>query len=257
MAAVGVLYPGESAADDYRHAERFLAADPDGALRLPVGVTSVGEDAHRVDALLDLGSTERLAEGADLLLSRDATGPGRHDPIGAVIWACTSGSFVFGLDGAQQQVAQLERHTGLPASSTSLAFVNAARDLGVSRVAVAASYPEDVADCFTELLGRCGITVTSLRSHGIVTAAEVGTLGLDQVAAMLHRTDRVGAEAVLVPDTAMHTLAGLERLELEAGMPVLTANQVTVWEGLRLLGRRSEAPELGSLAARRSSRVAG
>lgn len=249
MTAVGLLYPGESAADDYGHAEHMLATDPQGAVRFPIGVTSVGEDAHRVDALLDLGSAERLAQGADELLGRDRQGSGADDPIGALIWACTSGSFVFGLDGAREQVAQLVRHTGLPSSSTSLAFVNAARHLGVSRVAVAASYPSDVASCFTDLLGRCGITVTSLTSHGIETAAEVGTLGLDHVVAMVQRTDRVDAEAVLVPDTAMHTLAGLQRLEQEAGMPVLTANQVTVWEGLRLLGRTTEAPGLGSLTA--------
>lgn len=254
MTAVGLLYPGESAADDYRHAERMLAAEPQGPVRLPVGVTSVGEDAHRVDALLDLGSADRLAEGADELLRRDGHGLGARDPIRALVWACTSGSFVFGLDGAQQQVARLERHTGLPASSTSLAFVHAARELGVSRVAVAASYPDDVAACFTELLGRCGIRVTSLTSHGIETAAEVGTLGPARVAAMVQSTDRDDAEAVLVPDTAMHTLADLQRLEEAAGMPVLTANQVTVWEGLRLLGLRTHAPGLGWLTVERVSR---
>lgn len=248
MTAIGLLYPGESAADDYRHAERMLANDPQGPVRFPVGVTSVGEDAHRIDALLDLGSTDRLTLGADELLSQDARGPGVQGPIEAVVWACTSGSFVFGLDGAREQVAELERHTGLPASSTSLAFVHAVHHLGLRRVAVAASYPEDVAACFTELLSRCGITVTSLTSHGIETAAEVGTFGLDRVAAMVRGTQRDDAQAVLVPDTAMHTLAGLPRLEEEAGMPVLTANQVTVWEGLRLLGRRSHAPGLASLA---------
>lgn len=254
MAAVGLLYPGVSAADDYRHAEDMLAGDPQGPVRFPVGVTSVGEDAHRVDALLDLGSTDRLAQGADELLHEDSQTLGVHDPIGALVWACTSGSFVFGLEGAREQVSALQRRTGLPTSSTSVAFVNAARDLGVTQVAVAASYPDDVAACFTELLGRCGITVTSLTSHGIETAAEVGTLDLDSVVAMVRATDRRNAEAVLVPDTAMHTLAGLHRLEDEAGMPVLTANQVTVWEGLRLLGRRTHLPGLGSLAAEQVSR---
>jgi maleate cis-trans isomerase len=41
---------------------------------------------------------------------------------------------------------------------------------------------------------------------------------------------------VLVPDTALHTIAGLETLEAAVGKPVLTANQVSAWEGLRLAG---------------------
>ena len=51
MVTVGLLYPGHSAEDDYPALEARL----DGSIRLPVVVTSVGEDAHRVDALLDLG----------------------------------------------------------------------------------------------------------------------------------------------------------------------------------------------------------
>ncbi len=48
----------------------------------------------------------------------------------AVVWACTSGSFVYGWEGAQGQVRALARSAGLPASSTSFAFVHAAQELG-------------------------------------------------------------------------------------------------------------------------------
>lgn len=235
MTTVGLLYPGHSAEDDFPALEARLG----GAVRLPLVHTSVGEDAHRVDALLDLGGSERLLAGARELVER-------HDPD-AVVWACTSGSFVFGWDGARRQVDEIAEATGRPASSTSIAFVNAVRDLGIERVAVAASYPEDVARHFVDFLARGGITVTSLGSHGIVTAAEVGTLDREQVAAIVAGADREGAEAVLVPDTAMHTLAWIEHLEEVAGMPVLTANQVTVREGLRLVGPVPELPGLGTL----------
>jgi maleate cis-trans isomerase len=240
MATVGLLYPGHSAEDDYAHAERILdAAAPGEPHRFPLTHTSVGEDAHRVDALLDLGSAERLAEGADRLV-RD------HSPD-VVVWACTSGSFVFGYDGARRQVKQLREHTGRPATSTSLAFARAVRHLGLSRVAVAASYPRDVAVHFVDLLHRAGATVTDMTSHEIVTAAEVGTLDADQVARLVRKAPRRGAQALLVPDTAMHTLGLVPALEEAAGMPVLTANQVTVWDGLRLLDHVPHAPGLGRL----------
>ncbi len=87
-------------------------------------------------------------------------------------------------------------------------------------------------------------------SHDIYTAVEVGTSVRDQVVAMVTSVDRTGAEAVLVPDTAMHSLDWLPDLEAAAGMPVLTANQVTVFEGLRLAGPVPELPQLGTLFAR-------
>lgn len=231
---IGLLYPGYGAEDDFPALEERLGE----TIRLPLVHTSVGEDAHRVDALLDLGRTDRLATGADALLA--------HGPD-AVMWACTSGSFVFGWDGARRQADELAQHVRRPASSTSIAFVNAARSLDLRRVAVAASYPEDVARHFVDFLRAGGIEVTTMGSHDIVTAREVGELGLAEVLAMVESVDTTGAEALLVPDTAMHSLAWINELESAAQMPVLTANQVTIWEGLSLVAAPPTLPGLGTL----------
>lgn len=239
MSTIGILYPGHSAEDDYPWVEQHLHR-AGYAVRLPLVHTSVGEDAHRVDALLDLGGEARLAEGAQRLLAAA--------PCDAVVWACTSGSFVFGWEGAQRQVEQLAR-TGVPTTSTSLAFVEAARRLGLTRVAVAASYPQDVAQAFVDFLARAGIEVTAMGSHDIVTAAEVGTLRRDDVLALARSVDAADAEAVLVPDTAMHTLAWVDDLETATGRTVLTANQVSLHEGLALVGEVPAVPGLGRLFA--------
>ncbi|GAB2583683.1 maleate cis-trans isomerase family protein [Kribbella endophytica] len=234
MVTVGLLYPGHSAEDDYPALEARL----DGSVRLPVVITSVGEDAHRVDALLDLGRAERLADGASELASSAPD---------AVMWACTSGSFVFGPEGARNQASGVAQALGVPASSTSIAFVDALKHLGLTKVAVAASYPEEVARHFARFLTAGGAEVVSMGSHGIITAAEVGTLAPDQVVAMVKAADHPDAEAVLVPDTAMHTLQIVDELEAAVGKPVLTANQVTVWKGLQLLGPVPSLPALGTL----------
>lgn len=244
MTTVGLLYPGYGAEDDFPALEERLR-DAGHDVSLPLVHTSVGEDAHRVDALLDLGGHERLVVGARVLAAEHR--------LDSLIWACTSGSFVFGWEGAQRQVEALAEATGLPTSSTSLAFVSACRALGLTRVTVAASYPEDVADHFRTFLQRGGIEVTAMGSHDIFTAAEVGTLTRDQVVAMVAGADRSGAEAVLVPDTAMHSLAWLPDLEAAVGMPVLTANQVSVFEGLRLAGPVPALPQLGALLARETA----
>ncbi len=167
------------------------------------------------------------------------------------MWACTSGSFVYGWEGAHDQVRTLATTAGLPASSTSFAFAHAVRELGATRVAIAATYPEDVAELFADLPeGRGRWRSLGVRSSGIITAAEVGTWGEAEVLALARAGDHPDAEAVLLPDTALHTAAHIPALEKELGKPVLTANQVTVWEALRLADRRVNAPELGALFTR-------
>jgi maleate cis-trans isomerase len=90
-------------------------------------------------------------------------------------------------------------------------------------------------------------------SHGIITAAEVGTLEPEQVVAMVKAADHPDAEAILVPDTAMHTLEIVDELEAAAGKPVLTANQVTVWKGMQLIGPVPSLPGLGRLFSARGT----
>ncbi|MGH3713577.1 MAG: maleate cis-trans isomerase family protein [Micromonosporaceae bacterium] len=218
MTTVGFLYPGHAAEDDYPLAS--------GVLGVPFVVAhTYGTDLHAVAELLDLGSASRLASGAAEL---------RRHATGAVVWACTSGSFVYGWEGAREQAAQLEAAAGVPASSTSFAFVNAARALGVTRVAVAASYPAEVATRFVDFLAAGGIEVVHFASYDIHTAAEVGVLAPEAVTELVAANDHPDAEAILVPDTAMRTFALVPALEQRLGKPVLTANQVTIWEGLRL-----------------------
>ncbi|MBC3984258.1 aspartate/glutamate racemase family protein [Streptomyces sp. AC536] len=243
MATVGFLYPGYSAEDDYPRLEKSLGGD----IRLPLVHTDIGEDAHRVDALVEMGSAARLAAGVGELRRRGAE---------AVVWACTSASFVFGWEGAGAQVRELAATAGTPASSTSFAFARAARAIGAERVAVAATYPRDVADRFTAFLRAAGIEVVQARASGVITAAEVGTWGEAEVLGLARAGDHPGARAVLLPDTALHTAAHLPALEAAVGKPVLTANQVTVWEGLRLLDRAVTRPGLGRLFAAETERPA-
>jgi maleate cis-trans isomerase len=237
VVTAGFLYPGHAAEDDYPLLQTGLG----GGTRLRVVRTDLGEDAHRVDALLEMGSPDRLRQGL-----RDL----RTEAVAAVVWACTSGSFVRGLRGARRQADDLARAAGVPASSTSFAFVHAITALRVHRVSIGATSPDEVAEYFVRFLADSGIEVTRVSARGIVTAAEVATLGRDQVLRLARDNDHPDAEAVLLPDTALHTAACLGQLDATVAKPVLTANQVTVWEALRLVGDTEPRPGLGRLFSR-------
>ena len=136
----------------------------------------------------------------------------------------------------REQARQIGSYLGVPASSTSLAFVKALQTLGINRVAVAATYPEELAAAFVDFLGQGGIHVVQLDSLGIWTAVEVGAVGPEQVIEFVRANDHPEADAILIPDTALHTIGFLPALDEVAGKPVLTANQVTMWQALQLGG---------------------
>ncbi|MEW1982275.1 maleate cis-trans isomerase [Citricoccus sp. NPDC079358] len=245
MTTIGIIYPDHAAEDEYPTAASRLG------VRLPL-VHIYGTDLHAVPELLDLGSPEKLAEGVGRLLAAVAGAPAVDgvENLDAVMWACTSGSFVYGHAGVRQQADQLTEAAGVPAASTSQSFVAAAAALGVGRVAVAASYPDEVAVLFTDFLAASGIDVVARGSAGIGTAAEVGALEGTRVMDLALQNDHPAAEALLIPDTAMHTLDVLPAIEHRLGKPVLTANQVTIWHGLRLAGSSVVSDQLGALFTR-------
>ncbi|MFE4700503.1 decarboxylase [Streptomyces sp. NPDC056738] len=237
MTALGFLYPGHSAEDDYPRIEQLLGSD----IRLTVVHTDGGEDAHHMDALLDMGSADRLAAGVEEL---------RLSGAEAVVWACATGSFVQGVQGAHEQVRGLARAAGLPASSTSFAFAHAAREIGVDRVAIGAAWPDDVAALFAAFLKETGTEVAAVRGFGAAASEEASGWDYGRVLALAREADHPDAGAVVLPDTALHTASHLTALEKDLAKPVLTAAQVTVWEALRLTGRKVNAPDLGTLFTR-------
>ncbi|MEU1124084.1 decarboxylase [Streptomyces sp. NPDC005899] len=245
MTTVGLLYPGHAAEEDFPRIEVMLDSD----IRLPLFHTDAGArtapGVSRVEALRETGAPERLSAGVEELRLAGAE---------SLVWASTNGSFVYGWDGAHQQVADLARSAGLPASSTSFAFVHAAGELGATRVAVASLDAQDLAPLFADFLSAGGLDVVSVRAVGDDSGpspADAATWAPERVKQLVAAADHPDAEVVLVPCTALHTAAFVPELEELVGKPVLTANQVTVWEGLRLADRRVWAPTFGTLFATR------
>lgn len=204
-----------------------------------VRVSVAGSDCdgmHTVESLFATGSVERLAPVAKRLAARGCQ---------AVMWACTSGSFIGGRRWAAEQAGALARSCGRPAGSTALALVEAARALGTDAVDLLSPYPADVGERLVVFLEQSGVGVRQVRhldclrssqSHGLDLRAEVGRFG---------RTD--DTRPLLVPDTAVDSLGLVEELEELAGRPVVTANQATLWAGLGLLGARRPLRAAGTL----------
>ncbi|MFD4575073.1 decarboxylase [Streptomyces sp. NPDC058417] len=230
MTTLGLLHPGHAAEDDYPRIEQLLGSD----IRVELVHTDAGTDtgAAAADALRR-EAPDRLAPAVEGLRLAGAE---------AAVWA--GGGFAPGWEAAHEQIRALALAAGTPASSTAFGFVHAAREIGVTRVAVGSTWPEEVAALFGAFLRAGGVEVVA-PSDG-----SAGTGGVEEVFALARAADTPDAEAILLPDPALHTVAHLPALEKELGKPVLTAHQVTVWEALRLTDRRVHAPGLGALFTR-------
>jgi maleate cis-trans isomerase len=155
---------------------------------------------------------------------------------------------VHGTEGVQRQIDALAAEVGVPATSTSHAFVRAVRALGADSVYLLAPYPDEIAQLFVDFLGASGITV----SHRVALGSPGGTasaaLRRETFSAALAALAPPPTAIVVMPDTAVHGLALGPDLAQLTEATVLTANQVTIWHGLQLAGSRPVDTRLGALS---------
>jgi maleate isomerase len=64
----------------------------------------------------------------------------------------------------------------------------------------------------------------------------------ETTAQLIREADRPEAEAIFVSCTNLPTYDLIAPLEAELGKPVVTANQVTMWASMRVLGRTAVGP---------------
>jgi maleate isomerase len=164
-----------------------------------------------------------------------------------VAYACTSGSFVHGVEGERRLVAAM-RAAGAPAAvTTSGALLEALAALGVRRLAVATPYVESVTARLHDYLAEAGVTTVSGAHLGL--EAGIWKVPYETTARLVREADSPGADAVFVSCTNLPTYELVAPLERELGKPVLTANQVTLWAALRLADAAAVGPGQRLLAA--------
>jgi maleate isomerase len=162
-----------------------------------------------------------------------------------VAYACTSGSFVGGIAGERAMGAAMTRAGAVPSLTTSGALLEALSELGVRRVALVTPYTVSVTRALADYVAEAGVRVTGCAYMGLtrhiwrVPYRDVASMARQAVAAV----DGNGmADALFISCTNLPTYDVIPQLEAELRIPVLSANQVTMWAALRRLGTPAVGP---------------
>jgi maleate isomerase len=189
-----------------------------------------------------------LDEAADLL------GQGS---VEVVAYASTSSAYAIGPDEERAVVSRLSHRIGAKVCATCASAVLALRVLGVERVALV--HPP----WFDAELNELGAAY--FRSEGFdIVSSESATLAEDprriEPAAVYDWTSRhVGddAEAVFIGGNGFRAAGAITRLEEAIGRPILTSNQVVLWNLLARAGAKFEVGGYGQLFRHRPNVTTG
>ena len=228
-ARIGVLYPGDGLLD-----HEFHKLVPQG-----VGVYITRTQVPRADVSArvahDLASDPDIEESA-LRYTID---------LSSIAFACTSISFIRGVGGDREICSRIEEAAGVPATTTSTAAVKALQALGSSRVAVATPYVDEINVKLVEFLEGHGVQVVAIQ--GMQLGHGIGLVPAGEVYRFVKGMRRPDADAYLISCTNFATVEILDALEQDLGVPVISANQATMWEALNLAQVKPRVHGCGSL----------
>ncbi|MFE9252922.1 aspartate/glutamate racemase family protein [Streptomyces sp. NPDC007088] len=193
-----------------------------------------------VEVSLDLA---RLVSEHETL--RDATRALSAAEPRVLAYACTSGSFVGGVAGERAMCQAMESGGEVPALTTSGALLEALTELGVRRVAIVTPYTRSVTQSLEDYLAEAGVTVAGREGLGLTR--HIWKVPYRDVADMARHAGRGTAdagppEALFISCTNLPTYDVIPQLEAELRIPVLSANQVTMWAALRRIGAGAVGP---------------
>jgi maleate isomerase len=194
-----------------------------------------------------------LPADLDIAIDRKVLGPApdllAEVQPDAVAFHGTSGSWK-GLDADRALCAELAEVLHAPATTASLAVVEALTDLQVSRLGLVFPGPRGVADQIVEEYARHHLDI--LRVAGPMREmgnAEIARLSVDEIEEMALPAFGAEVDAVICIGTNMRSAYRVAEWEQRFGVPVIDSATATLWQLLRLAGAQRSIQGWGGLLA--------
>jgi maleate isomerase len=156
-------------------------------------------------------------------------------PIQALVWNGTSASWR-GLESDHMLCDAISNQTGLPVSTSTIAFYETFEEFGWKRIGLAVPYTADItADIGTEY-ARQGFTVTSAGYLGIRENIGIGAASPDDIRYVLREAAASKPDCIAVVCTNFNATELVEEMEAELGIPIVDSIAITFREALKIAG---------------------
>lgn len=184
----------------------------------------------------------------DPAVMREAAGLLATADVDVIAWNGTSGSWL-GAEHDRDLVREIVDATGIPATTSTLAYIQAFRAFGTERIGLFTPYTEDVNRAVIASYERDGIKTVDHRFLGLSDNESFGRVTDDEMRPGSLELAAAAPDALVYLCTNLYGANIAAEIEAGTGVPVLDSVAVTLWHCLRLAGATLLAPKWGRLLA--------
>ena len=169
--------------------------------------------------------------------------------VDVILQAGTAIAFFRGFGHDQELSWRIHAATGIQATTSLTAVIEALRALEIKRPAIATPYLADIDARLVEVLEESGFEVAAIRGMGLKKSIDMGKVTPEETYRLARDVVRSApkADGVLISCGNLRTFEAIETLETDSGLPVVTSNQAGLWQALRMAGIKDRLTSLGRL----------
>ncbi|MGE5218988.1 MAG: decarboxylase [Chloroflexota bacterium] len=169
--------------------------------------------------------------------------------VDVILQAGTAIAFFRGFGHDQELSRRISAATGIKATTSLTAVIEALRTLGITRPAIATSYLADIDARLAAVLQQSDFEVAAIRGLGLKRSIDMGKVMPDETYRLASEiaSNATGADGIFISCGNLRSFEAIERLEADTGLPVVTSNQAGLWQTLRIVGIGDRLPSLGRL----------
>ncbi|MEO6943205.1 MAG: Asp/Glu racemase [Lacisediminihabitans sp.] len=172
--------------------------------------------------------------------------------VDVIAWNGTAGSWL-GTAHDRQMAAEITAITGLPATTSALAYADAYKQFGLTQIGIVSPYTPDVNDAVTKNYAQEGQRVVAERHLGLTVNESFARVApedlLEPSREVAAGSNGVRPDAIIYLCTNLYGAPIVEQVERETGIAVLDSVAVTLWKCLSMVGLPGLEPKWGRLLA--------
>ena len=226
----------------------IVAVEPEFGLMSPEGVSC---HYHRF-TFTGGGSNEEVIRGLKKVeeFIADASEVISHVLPSVVAMTGTGCSFIGGWGYDQILIKKIQERTGnLPTTTTSTSVIDAFKKMGITKVSIAMPYIEEVSRAAVKFMEDGGIKVLKAKWLN-KTGFDIAEVSKETLYNLCREVNRPESEAIFISCVNLHTIEIIEKLEHDLEKPVITSNQATMWNLLRLANINDKIEGYGQLLSK-------
>ena len=165
--------------------------------------------------------------------------------LDCVVYGCTSGTIAVGHESIEKKVKASKPKASVTTPST--AAITALKKMNINRICLFTPYSKKLNDEVLEYFKSEGFDITSNAYFDIKSDNEIGKVDKNYLYEVLSNIELNNADGLFVSCTALPVLPIIDKLEKKLNTPVLSSNQVLIWDTLVKINKNNSVEGFGKL----------